>query len=64
MSDPLPKCSRCDIKEPVIVSVLHDPLCPNCLYLKNHRPHEFLKEPVYGPFPTGGWPNPLSLFTR
>lgn len=53
---PPPECDRCGIKDPVIISVLHEPLCPNCSYLRNFRPADFKKEPVYGPYRNGGWP--------
>lgn len=59
-----PACTRCGIKEPITISVLHDPLCPNCLHLKNYNRREFRKAPAYGPVPASGWPNPLSLYTR
>ena len=60
-----PECRRCGIEFPVIVSVHHEPLCPNCLHLKNHYPDQFHRDPLYGPVYPGagdGWPNPIHLF--
>lgn len=58
-----PRCKRCDIEDPVVISVLHEPLCPNCLHLKNHHPDRYRREPNYGPIPQqAGWPNPVPLF--
>lgn len=64
------RCSRCTIASPLVRSVMHEPMCPNCLYLKQYDEEEFGQTPTYGPIPAvvvdvpAQKTNPLSIFTR
>ncbi len=64
------RCSRCTIASPLVRSVMHETLCPNCAHLRQYEPDEFDRTPTYGPIPARieipaqTAINPLSVFTR